>query len=125
MYRQNLSVVLSLRPYRNDDFLIRSNFKFYPHLLFILLGIHPSITPVLRNLMIPSIPQKDRLTRATSIFLSATLIGITSSFPAVHTAVIYSIICDRKRTCVIEKDNLTTKTLLSSPFITIANRNIL
>jgi hypothetical protein len=138
---KDLSVSLNFRPYHNNDNSIVINLKFYMHLLLVLLGVRPSISSQLRDLILPKRPAKT--TKAVSAIKSEKsksrsrskskskssdsplpdLLTVLSNFPATRTTSAYVILSDGTTTAVMEKDRTTATTRTSTSFIVATNHD--
>lgn len=114
--RENLSLSLNFRPWRNNRGSVISDVRFYGHLLLVLLGWRPAISSKLRQLMLPS-----RGMRSKTL---PDLESVIQNFPAVKTTAAYLILSDGKRTAVLEKDLVTANVIQSTDFIACTNHDV-
>ncbi|KAF2705780.1 hypothetical protein K504DRAFT_459882 [Pleomassaria siparia CBS 279.74] len=136
--RKGLSVSLNYRPYHNDDHSKQANFKFYGHLLMVLLGWRPTICAHLRDSILPTEKELKRRTdeikkrrkdgikikfEETYEYTHATLADIAQNMPKVPTTAAYLTFCDGSQTLILEKDRVTAKALLSSHFLAVTNHD--
>ncbi|OCK75901.1 hypothetical protein K432DRAFT_307562 [Lepidopterella palustris CBS 459.81] len=119
--RKDLSVSLNFRPYHNDDTSRVTNFKFYGHHLLVLLGLRPSISSNLRELVIPK-RNASILSKRTAKPLPS-LVEIMQDFPAKPTTAAYLIFSDGETTAVMEKDRVTADVRTSKSFIVATNHD--
>ncbi|KAF2191770.1 hypothetical protein K469DRAFT_735721 [Zopfia rhizophila CBS 207.26] len=109
--REALSVSLNFRPYHNNDHSKRSNIRFYGHHLLVLLGLRPSISSHLRDLILPK-TKRQRFASAAAQTLTnnfPNMADIVQTFPSVPTTAAY--------------DRVTAKIHSSSSFITATNHD--
>lgn len=108
---------LNFRPTHNSGML--ANARFYLHLLLVLLGYRPSISSVLRHLLLPAnTPHPSPKLQARS------LEDIERTLPSTTTTAAYLIMCDGERTIIVEKDNHTAITRSSHDFIVATNHDL-
>lgn len=114
--RQGLSMSLNFRPNHNrtTDF---SNFQFYFHHLSVLLGFRPSISSLLRQMLLPS------LYSSPVAGSSATLDSIERKLPKTRSTAAYLIFSDGNRTMTLEKDYMTAVVKSSDRFIVACNHD--
>jgi hypothetical protein len=111
--RQGLSMSLNFRP--NHDASTRlANFRFYSHHLLILLGLRPSISSHLRQLLVPSRFSEKPLSLAR----------IAEALPNIPTTACYAIFSDGVETITLEKDHRTAITRSSTSFIVTTNHDV-
>lgn len=123
--RPNLSMSLNFRPYRNASQSSFATAKYHWHLLLVLLGFRPSISAVLRELLLPSsLPcHKEHKSITGGHFSSPGLSGIDSYVKQIRSATAYLIFCTGKETMVIEKDFESVNTRRSETFVTATNHD--
>ncbi len=115
--RKGLSMSLNMRP--NHDRSTRlANFRFYFHILLVLLGYRPSISSILRQQLLPS-QTSSRRPKATT----PTLESIEQTLPSTSTTAAYLIFSDGDRTVTMEKDHHTATVQSSSAFIVATNHD--
>ncbi|OCL06166.1 hypothetical protein AOQ84DRAFT_297508 [Glonium stellatum] len=119
--RKDLSVSLNFRPYHNDDDSKMANVRFYGHHLLVLLGLRPSISSNLRDLIIPK-RYGSKPSKGTTKPLPG-LSEIMDEFPAIPTTAAYLIFSDGEHTAVMEKDRVTASTRTSKTFIVATNHD--
>lgn len=107
---KGLSVSLNYRPVHNARNWF-AHLRFYFHLVLVLFGFRPSISSVLRELVIP-----------TSGALR-TLEDIERMLPAEPSTAAYLIFCDGRRTMTMEKDYCSAVINSSSDFIVVTNHD--
>lgn len=114
--RQGLSMSLNFRPNHNrtTDF---SNVQFYFHHLAVLLGFRPSISSLLRQMLLPS------LYSSPVAGSSATLDSIERTLPKTRSTAAYLIFSDGNRTMTLEKDYMTAVVKSSDRFIVACNHD--
>ncbi|GME30609.1 MFS transporter [Neofusicoccum parvum] len=120
--REGLSVSLNFRPYHNDDTSAIANFRLGSHLAMVLLGLRPSISARLRDLVLAPAPRG--MFKKPSRLAFPSLAEIKRKFPAVPTTAVYLIFCDGEETTVLEKDRVTAAVRSSRSFITITNCDV-
>src|SRR5204863_9669104 len=91
--RQGLSISLNFRPNRNKSTFI-SNLRFYSHVLLVILGFRPSITSVLRQLLLDYIDST----------ASSSLLNLAEAVAQIPSTAAFLTFCDGDRTVVLEKD---------------------
>ena len=108
---KGLSVSLNFRPV-HDAKTWRAQLRFYSHLALVLFGFRPSISSVLREMLIPpgSVPRW-------------TLQQIETRLPARASTAAYLIFCDGQRTITLEKDHRSARVSTSSDFLVITNHD--
>lgn len=115
--RKGLSMSLNFRP--NHDTSSRlANFRFYSHIVLVLLGCRPSISSVLRQCLLPAQTPAGKTAVQTH-----TLESIEQSLPTTTTTAAYLIFCDGDRAITIEKDHRTAVVRSSPDFIVATNHD--
>lgn len=115
--RKGLSMSLNFRP--NHDTSSRlANFRFYSHIILVLLGCRPSISSVLRHCLLPF-----QTPAGTATAQTQTLDSIEHSLPSTTTTAAYLIFCDGDRAITIEKDYKTAVIRSSPDFIFATNHD--
>ncbi len=115
--RKGLSMSLNFRP-NHDASSKLANFRFYSHIVLVLLGYRPSISSVLRQYLLPSQSQP-----GTVKVPAQTLDSIEQSLPGITTTAAYLIFCDGDRTVTVEKDHRTAVIRSSYDFIAATNHD--
>ncbi|KAF1809385.1 hypothetical protein P152DRAFT_441954 [Eremomyces bilateralis CBS 781.70] len=110
--RQGLSISLNFRPTHNVSSTF-SNFQYYSHNLLVLLGFRPSISSLLRDMILP-----------TSTKHPVSLDTIRSTFPQIPTSAAYICLCDGQESLVVEKDRVTASTRSSKSFVAATNHDL-
>ena len=108
---------LNFRPTHNSGTL--ANVRFYSHMLLVLLGYRPSISSVLRHLLLPA-----NTPPSSPKFQTQSLEDIERTLPSTTTTAAYLIMCDGERTITMEKDNHTANTRSSQDFIVATNHDL-
>ena len=115
--KKGLSMSLNFRP--NHDASTRlANFRFYFHHLLVLFGFQPSISSMLRQILLPS---GARIKQQGAS--GQTLDSIQTFLPALPTTAAYLIFCDGDRTVTMEKDHHTAVVKSAEDFIAITNHD--
>ncbi|MCJ1348407.1 hypothetical protein MMC31_006639 [Peltigera leucophlebia] len=114
--RQGLSMSLNFRPNHNKTTGF-SNFQFYFHHLLVLLGFRPSISSLLRQMLLPS------LYSSPVAGSSASLDSIERKLPKTKSTAAYLIFSDGNRTMTLEKDHMTAVVTSSDNFIVACNHD--
>lgn len=114
--RQGLSMSLNFRPNHNRTTGF-SNFRFYFHHLSVLLGFRPSISSLLRQMLLPS------LYPSPVAGSPATLDSIERKLPKTRSTAAYLIFSDGNRTMTLEKDHITAVVKSSDRFIVTCNHD--
>ena len=114
--RKGLSMSLNFRPNHNRTTSF-SNFKFYFHHLLVLLGFRPSISSLLRQMLLPS------LHSSPVAGFSASLDSIERELPKTKSTAAYLIFSDGNRTMTLEKDHMTAVVQSSDSFIVACNHD--
>lgn len=107
---KGLSVSLNFRPVHNASTWL-AHFRFYLHHALVLFGFRPSISSVLRDILIPkssTLPTLEKLRR---------------ELPSKASTAAYLIFCDGERTLTFEKDYDSAIVNSSSDFIVITNHD--
>jgi hypothetical protein len=106
--RENLSISLNFRPTHNC-----STFSLHWHQILVLFGFRPSVTHLLRSTLLqhPATPSANLLERSMS------------ALTAQRSAPCYLILCDGRRTGVIEKDLFGGKIWSATSFIVHTNHD--
>ena len=115
--KKGLSMSLNFRP--NHDASTRlANFRFYFHHLLVLFGFQPSISSVLRQMLLP----RGAMTQQHGAS-GQTLDSIQTSLPTLPTTAAYLIFCDGDKTITMEKDHHTAMVKSAEDFIAITNHD--
>ena len=114
--RKGLSISLNFRPNHNASTFL-ANSRFYLHLLFVLFGFRPSISSLLRQVLLPS------LYSSPVSGTSRTLESIEAVIPRVKSTAAYLIFSDGDRTMTFEKDYNTAVVRASNQFIVACNHD--
>lgn len=114
--RQGLSMSLNFRPNHNKATCF-STLQFYFHHLSVLLGFRPSISSLLRQMLLPS------LYSSPVAGPSATLDCIERNLPKTRSTAAYLIFSDGNRTMTFEKDHMTAVVKSSDRFIVVCNHD--
>lgn len=114
--RQGLSMSLNFRPNHNRTTGF-SNFQFYFHHLLVLLGFRPSISSILRQLLLPT------LYSSPVAGASASLDSIERKLPQTKSTAAYLVFSDGNRTMTLEKDHMTAIVKSSDSFIVACNHD--
>lgn len=114
--RQGLSMSLNFRPNHNRTTGF-SNFQFYFHHLLVLLGFRPSISSLLRQILLPS------LYSSPVVGSPASLDSIERKLPKTKSTAAYLIFSDGNRTITLEKDHMTAVVKSSDSFIVACNHD--
>lgn len=123
--REGLSVSLNFRPYHNNDTSTVANLRLQSHLLMVLLGLRPSISAKLRDLIVPAVPRPLLGKKKKGRWTFPSLGEIKRDFPSVPTTAVYLIFCDGDETAVLEKDRVTATVRSATSFIAITNCDVL
>lgn len=114
--KPGLSISLNFRP--NHSAITRfANFRFYFHHLLVLFGFQPSVSSLLRQILLPS------LYSSPVGGPSGTLDSIERSLHRTKSTAAYLIFCDGNRTMTVEKDFDTALVKSSDRFIVICNHD--
>ena len=108
---------LNFRPTHNNDSVL-SNARFYAHMALVLLGFRPSISSVLRHVLLPTHTKPPN-----SKLQVQSLEDIESTLPGTTTTAAYLIMSDGERTITMEKDNHTARIRSSTDFIAATNHD--
>lgn len=108
---KGLSVSLNFRPV-HDARTCLAQLRFYFHHVLVLFGFRPSISSIMRELLIPaeSAPRRS-------------LWQIERGLPSRVTTAAYLIFCDGQRTLTLEKDYRSAVVNSSSDFIVMTNHD--
>ena len=114
---KGLSVSLNFRPNHNENGWVW-NFRFYSHILLVLLGFRPSISSLLRQCLLPPFYKS-----SVSQLEAKTLTLIEQTLPDIATTAAYLTFSDGDRTIVMEKDRCVALTRSADDFITVTNHD--
>lgn len=114
--RQGLSMSLNFRPNHNGGTGFPT-LQFHFHHLLVLLGFRPSISSLLRQMLLPS-PYSSPVAGP-----SATLDCIERNLPKTRSTAAYLIFSDGNRTMILEKDHMTAVVKSSDRFIVACNHD--
>lgn len=114
--RPGLSLSLNFRPYHNDSNSHASNLRFHYHRVLVLLGRRPSISSLLRSILLDPDPSDGHGSLDT-------ISSIQRRIPSLPSTAAYLTFSDGDRTLVMEKDRVTAHTSTSTSFIVIANHD--
>lgn len=106
---------LNFRPYHNDSNSKLANFRFYSHLLLVLLGFRPSISSHMRGILYPTDKRLDTT--------MPDLKEIADKMPGKKTTATYLTFCDGDKVVILEKDHRTAVTRQHSDFGIITNHD--
>ena len=115
--RKGLSMSLNFRPNHNENGRV-GNYRFYFHILLVLLGFRPSISSLLRHCLLP--PSN---TSTNALFEARTITSIEQTLPGVTTTAAYLSFSDGDRTVIMEKDRSMALTRSADDFITVTNHD--
>ncbi len=115
--KKGLSMSLNFRPNHNRIAGL-ATFRFYFHHLLVLLGYRPSISSLLRQVLIPSIYS------SPVVGSPATLKSIERNLPTAKSTAAYLIFSDGDRTMTLEKDHTTAVIKSSDKFIVSCNHDV-
>ncbi|KAF2670288.1 hypothetical protein BT63DRAFT_361887, partial [Microthyrium microscopicum] len=113
--RRGLSVSLNFRAFRNDPDSRIASARYYWHIFLVMLGFRASIASILRQLIVPPMPQKD--------WKPLVLADIVKILPVMLTTACYLIFCDGKRTAIIEKDRVSGAIRETDQFSAVTNHD--
>ena len=93
--------------------------RFYTHMALVLLGIRPSVSSILRHMLLPNHtkPPNPRLH-------AQTLEDIERTLPGTATTAAYLILCNGDRIVTMEKDNHTATIRSSTEFNAATNHDV-
>ena len=115
--RKGLSMSLNFRPNHDQNGRV-ANYRFYFHVVLVLLGFRPSISSLLRQCLLPSNGEGNG-----STFQTQGLASIERTLPRIPTTAAYLVFSDGDRTIVVEKDNRTAIVRSADDFITVTNHD--
>jgi len=116
--RKGLSLSLNFRPNHNGNSRLE-NFRFYFHILLVLLGFRQSISSLLRQCLLSPYNVS-----STSSLQAQTLESIEQTLPSTATTAAYLIFSNGDRTIVMEKDSRTAVIRSADDFITVTNHDV-
>lgn len=124
--RTGLSMSLNFRPYRNASGSRLIAAKYYWHLFQVLVGLRPSISAVLRDMLITPRTcthggQDNPAMHVSQLFIDS--YWLESQIRQISSAATYLIFCTGEETMVVEKDLQTAKVSRSSTFIAATNHD--
>ena len=111
--RRSLSMSLNFRPLHNANSWL-ANIRFYFHHALVLFGFRPSISSLLRDILLA------RSSDPNASLLESTI----SNLPSTATTAAYLIFCDGERTITMEKDYNSAVVRSSPDFIVATNHDI-
>jgi hypothetical protein len=107
--RRELSISLNFRP-NHDKSSRLANFRFYSHLLLVLLGLRPSISSHLRQILFTrNVPS---------------LASLEDTFPTTPTTSCYLTACSSTEAVTFEKDHRNAQLRSSTTFIVTTNHDV-
>ena len=115
--KEGLSMSLNFRP-NHDASTQLANFRFYLHHLMVLFGFRPSISSVLRHILLSGDAPIQQHGAS-----GQTLDSIKTFLPTLPTTAAYLIFSDGDETITMEKDHHTAVVKSSEDFIAITNHD--
>lgn len=106
---------LNFRPYHNNSSSKMANFRFYSHLILVLLGARPSICSHMRSILYPT-------DKGLEIPVPA-LQDVVRTTPEIPTTAAYLIFCDGSKAVIMEKDHRSSITRQYCRFGVITNHD--
>lgn len=115
--KQNLSVSLNFRPYRHASTSAIAGLEYYTHLVCVLLGFRPSVSALLRDVLLPEV----QVIKSEG---NNALDDIENMFQHTPSAAAYLTFCTGRSTTIIEKDFRSAHIRRSEEFAAVTNHDL-